>query len=212
MQPFGERVTLLRSVFLHRPAMVTSPPLAALSEITWMWSYRFQKVRRLRAFRAQAKDVGFETTLVEAATPIVDDIEKKLASSDGPDLFDEKGFWKKGAATWSNTPDGNLEAGEFFSIVPECLRHLPPGQGDAFVPRVMEEMDSEAICSKLEITNSNLWVRLHRVRLRLASCVGSKWSQTADEHDGLTVSHDPLRFFGPRNRAAALFSFAAFLP
>ena len=36
---------------------------------------------------------------------------------------------------------------------------------------VMEKMSSDEICQELEITLSNLWVRLHRARLALAQCV-----------------------------------------
>ncbi|WP_077027495.1 sigma-70 family RNA polymerase sigma factor [Fuerstiella marisgermanici] len=92
------------------------------------------------------------------------------------ELFKENGFWKKGVATWSAVPDGNLESSELWEIVAECLKHLPDGQADAFVLSVLEEMDSDRICEALEITDTNLWVRLHRARLRLAVCVGSKWN------------------------------------
>ena len=40
----------------------------------------------------------------------------------------------------------------------------------------MEDMDSEDICRELDITPQNMWVRMHRARLGLAKCVGSKWS------------------------------------
>lgn len=92
------------------------------------------------------------------------------------ELFKENGFWKKGVTTWSSIPDGNLESSELWEIVAECLKHLPDGQADAFVLSVLEEMDSDRICKALKITDKNLWVRLHRARLRLAVCVGSKWN------------------------------------
>lgn len=92
------------------------------------------------------------------------------------DLFDEKGFWRKNAATWSAAPDGDIESRELWEIVRDCLSQLPAGQTDVFVLSVMEELDSEAICRELEITPSNLWVRLHRARLGLATCVGAKWN------------------------------------
>ena len=66
-----------------------------------------------------------------------------------------------------------------------CLSHLPPGQADVFVLSVMEEMDSDEICRELEITSANLWTRLHRARLGLAKCVGSRWFT-----DGEGPNHD----------------------
>ena len=104
------------------------------------------------------------------------------ADSDATDdLFKKNGFWKKGVATWSTVPDGSLETSELWEIVAECLKHLPDGQADVFVLSVLEEIESEQICNDLGITATNLWVRLHRARLRLAVCVGGKWNGDSDE-------------------------------
>lgn len=92
------------------------------------------------------------------------------------DLFKANGFWKKGAATWSAIPEGDMEASELWKIVSECLKGLPDGQADVFALSVLEELETEQICSDLGITANNLWVRLHRARLRLAVCVGAKWN------------------------------------
>ncbi|MDG1897539.1 MAG: sigma factor-like helix-turn-helix DNA-binding protein [Fuerstiella sp.] len=54
---------------------------------------------------------------------------------------------------------------------------MPKGQADVFMLSVMEEMDSDQICSELDISPSNLWVRLHKARLALAKCVGARWFQ-----------------------------------
>lgn len=109
------------------------------------------------------------------------------AGDDNPDftgdLFDAKGFWKPGAAPWSNSPDSPLEAEELWAIVRKCLETLPKGQADVFVLSVMEELAGEEICNELEITPSNLWVRLHRARLGLARCVGSRWGSSAEVLD-----------------------------
>ena len=104
------------------------------------------------------------------------DSETRAGLDATDDLFEENGFWKKGAATWSAIPDGDMEASELWEIVSECLKGLPDGQADVFVLSVMEEMETDQICSDLGITATNLWVRLHRARLRLAVCVGAKWN------------------------------------
>ncbi len=88
-------------------------------------------------------------------------------------LFDAKGNWRQGSFPWSAAPDANMQSKELWEIVRECLTHLPQGQADVFVLSVMEEMDSDEICKELEITPSNLWVRMHRARLGLAKCVGT---------------------------------------
>ena len=90
-------------------------------------------------------------------------------------MFDAMGNWKSGAIKWSPAPDQRIEMEELSSVVQECLKTLPQGQADVFVMSIMEEMDSDDICRELEITPSNLWVRMHRARLGLARCVGQKW-------------------------------------
>ncbi|QDU07149.1 sigma-70 family RNA polymerase sigma factor [Gimesia aquarii] len=94
-------------------------------------------------------------------------------------LFDESGFWRQGAKRWAVEPRRRLESEELWQIVRECLSHIPEPQADAFMLSVMEEMSTEEICAELNITQSNLWVRLHRARLHLAHCVSSHWQ--ADE-------------------------------
>lgn len=99
-------------------------------------------------------------------------------------LFDENGRWKPGALPQMD-PDSRLESRELWAIVKSCLEHLPQGQADVFVLSVMEEMKNQEICKELDISPSNLWVRLHRARLSLAKCVGSKWfSEQESAEDG----------------------------
>ncbi len=90
-------------------------------------------------------------------------------------LFDESGFWRKGANKWGAEPGRELERRELWQVVRECLTHVPDTQADVFVLSVMEGMSTEEICAELDISQSNLWVRLHRARLHLASCVNFRW-------------------------------------
>jgi RNA polymerase sigma factor (sigma-70 family) len=89
-------------------------------------------------------------------------------------LFDENGSWKPGALP-TIPPDQQVESSELWQIVKQCLASIPAIQADVFVLSVMEEMAAEQICEALDISQANLWVRLHRARLGLAKCVGSKW-------------------------------------
>jgi RNA polymerase sigma-70 factor (ECF subfamily) len=94
-------------------------------------------------------------------------------------MFDESGRWKPGALP-SIPPDAHVEFSELWQIVKHCLSTIPQIQADVFVLSVMEEMAAEQICEALDISLSNLWVRLHRARLGLARCVGAKWFQGED--------------------------------
>jgi len=48
------------------------------------------------------------------------------------------------------------------------IEALPPTLKDVFVMQVMENLPTEEVCRRLEITEANCWVRLHRARKRLA--------------------------------------------
>ncbi len=113
-------------------------------------------------------------------------------TSDGSDptsqLFDARGNWKKGGVRF-DLPDKALESQELWEVVRGCLSHLPQGQADVFILSVMENMDSDEICRELEITPSNLWVRLHRARLALARCVEARWLQENSSESSEVVEH-----------------------
>ena len=96
-------------------------------------------------------------------------------------LFDENGRWKKGMLP-DMSPDRQMQASELWQIVRDCLDGLPQSQSDVFVLSVMEDLPSDEICRQLDITPSNLWVRLHRARLGLARCVGAKWYKEEAPH------------------------------
>ena len=94
--------------------------------------------------------------------------------------FDENGRWRAEAIDW-RLPDQSIEERELWATLHECLSRLPTGQADAFVLRVMQGMESEEICGQLNISHSNLWVRLHRARLALAKCMGVNWFGDSEE-------------------------------
>ena len=96
-------------------------------------------------------------------------------------LFDAQGNWKKGAFRWPPQPDEQIQEVEFRQIVESCLDELPETQRAVFQKSVMDEKDSEEICKELNITPSNLWVRMHRARLGLAKCVETKWLNEKEE-------------------------------
>jgi RNA polymerase sigma-70 factor (ECF subfamily) len=39
----------------------------------------------------------------------------------------------------------------------------------------MDDVDSKEICAKLDISESNLWVMLHRARMALRRCLETNW-------------------------------------
>jgi RNA polymerase sigma-70 factor (TIGR02943 family) len=88
-----------------------------------------------------------------------------------------KGHWLEGKGPHSNSllPEGEMEQEELREIISLCIKNLPPNLSAAFVMKMIDEADSDEICKELGITSSNLWVILHRARLKMRSCVENKW-------------------------------------
>lgn len=93
-----------------------------------------------------------------------------------PSVFDEKGFWKpeERPVAWG-APEAAVHDDHFWRIFEACLDHLPPKQARVFMMREFVELESDEICSAVEISTSNLHVLLHRARMRLRECLENKW-------------------------------------
>ncbi|MEP3479584.1 MAG: sigma-70 family RNA polymerase sigma factor [Fuerstiella sp.] len=134
------------------------------SERAWLYSILRNKI--VDFIRARAKDRK------EHSTP---DSHDSINAS-----FDELGRWKGEAIDW-RLPDQSISDRELWALLHDCLDRLPTGQADAFVLSAMQDLASDEVCDELEISPSNLWVRLHRARLALAKCIGVNWFGNSEE-------------------------------
>jgi RNA polymerase sigma-70 factor (ECF subfamily) len=91
------------------------------------------------------------------------------------EYFDKARHWKDKMVNWKANPEVLLENIEFRKILQDCLRELSNVMAQAFVMREMEGISSEEVCKHLEISPTNLWVRLHRARLQLRRCLELNW-------------------------------------
>jgi RNA polymerase sigma-70 factor (TIGR02943 family) len=89
-------------------------------------------------------------------------------------LFDGTGHWRSAPAEWGD-PEAACGRREFFEVLELCVEKLPGVQGRVFMMREWLEMDSLEICKELAITPTNLWVLLHRARMRLQTCLQERW-------------------------------------
>jgi RNA polymerase sigma-70 factor (ECF subfamily) len=89
-------------------------------------------------------------------------------------LFDATGHWREAPAEWGD-PEAACGRREFFEVLEVCVEKLPGVQGRVFMMREWLELDSLEICKELGITATNLWVLLHRARLRLQTCLQERW-------------------------------------
>ena len=95
------------------------------------------------------------------------------------DLIDAIGFKQDGHFTdkpahWGN-PDQDLSQRQFMAVMDACISKLPPVQGRLFLMREWLELDAEEVCKTLNITSTNLYVQLHRARLKLRECLQLNW-------------------------------------
>ncbi|HKJ68448.1 MAG TPA: sigma-70 family RNA polymerase sigma factor [bacterium] len=96
------------------------------------------------------------------------------------DFFAEgamKGRWRPDAAPrdWRKNPEAEIETEGFMQVLHACMKKLSDGLAAVFTLRELEQMETESICKELDITASNLWVRLHRARLQLRKCLERNW-------------------------------------
>lgn len=89
-------------------------------------------------------------------------------------LFDESGHWRQMPETWGK-PEASLNERQFLAVMELCLEQLPATQGRVFLMREWLELSSDEICKELAISSTNLWVLLHRARLRLRECLQARW-------------------------------------
>lgn len=94
-------------------------------------------------------------------------------------LFDSSGRWRTGLKGWQSQPDEMLNQKEFLETLHRCMEKLPKQAGLAFGLKEMENQPSKEICKVLNVTSTNLWVLLHRARLRLQECLDQNWFNPA---------------------------------
>lgn len=106
----------------------------------------------------------------ELSTTSADDEDGSLEDQ----LFTQDGHWRDAPHDWGN-PEQSLNQVEFFRVLEACVDKLPGQQGRLFMMREWLELDTDEICKQLAITPTNLWVMLHRARLKLRECLEIQW-------------------------------------
>lgn len=89
-------------------------------------------------------------------------------------LFDTEGHWKLPPSTWEN-PANALEQKQFWNVMAKCLGSLPPRHAQVFSLCELDGLDSTEACKVFGIAATNVWVMLHRARLRLRQCLETHW-------------------------------------
>ena len=88
--------------------------------------------------------------------------------------FKADGHFAQTPADWGN-PEQDLSTRQFMAVLDACTEKLPPMQARLFLMREWLELSSDDICKELGLTATNLYVQLHRARLRLRECLELNW-------------------------------------
>jgi RNA polymerase sigma-70 factor, ECF subfamily len=91
---------------------------------------------------------------------------------DGP--FKDGWVHELGPQEWTN-PGASLDNEIFWQTYRDCSNKLPKNIGTVFNLREVDGVHSKEICAMLNITESNLWVMLHRARMALRRCLETNW-------------------------------------
>ncbi|SFB83027.1 RNA polymerase sigma-70 factor, ECF subfamily [Polaromonas sp. OV174] len=88
--------------------------------------------------------------------------------------FKADGHFAQTPNDWGD-PEQTLQQAQFFAVLDACMERLPPALGRLFLMREWLELSSPEICKELSLTPTNLYVQLHRARLRLQECLNLHW-------------------------------------
>jgi RNA polymerase sigma-70 factor (ECF subfamily) len=88
---------------------------------------------------------------------------------------DESMLWLHDVASESQLPSRRIELAEFRAHLELALGTLPPRIAQVFQLYEIEERPNREVCAKMNISESNLWVMLHRARKQLRAQLGAWW-------------------------------------
>jgi RNA polymerase sigma-70 factor (ECF subfamily) len=133
------------------------------------WLIGILKFKVLDCLRAQAREPQ-----LAAQSPAGDDDD-----DGGIDLIDALGFAADGhflapLRDWGD-PESYVTERQFLAVLEACTEQLPARLGRVLLMREWLELSSDEICKELGVTATNLWVMLHRARLRLRECLDLNW-------------------------------------
>jgi RNA polymerase sigma-70 factor, ECF subfamily len=130
------------------------------SERTWMIGILKHKI--IDRFRKDVREQPAE------------DPQRMTEIPEEDETFDKDGHWRLDQTApmdWPDHPGAVLERKQFWESLRRCLTTLPPNMAQVFTLRELDELESDAICTTLHISSSNLWVLLHRARKQLRQCL-----------------------------------------
>jgi RNA polymerase sigma-70 factor, ECF subfamily len=107
--------------------------------------------------------------------------ERAVRSEEPPlrpdqEAWDESVVWLHETADECLAPSRRMELAEFRENLEMALGKLPPRIAQVFQMYEIEERSNPEVCEELQISESNLWVMLHRARKQLREHLSGWWN------------------------------------
>lgn len=131
------------------------------------WLVGILKFKILDTFRHQARQVNLDATQDGDGQQELDAL-----------LFQPNGHFQEPPSPWGQ-PEDELSSRQFLAVLEACVEKLPASLGRVFLMREWLELSVEEVCKELGLTATNLYVQLHRARLRLRECLALNWFNQA---------------------------------
>ena len=93
--------------------------------------------------------------------------------------WEESALWLHDIAAETQLPSRRMELDEFRASLELALGTLPPRIAQVFQLYDIEERSNREVCAEMNISESNLWVMLHRGRKQLRGQLGG-WLQSTN--------------------------------
>jgi RNA polymerase sigma-70 factor (ECF subfamily) len=98
-----------------------------------------------------------------------------LPVGDEDAAFEDSLAWIHQMAAEATSPSRRMELAEFRQHLETAMGKLPPRIAQVFQLYSIEERPNQEVCERLNISESNLWVMLHRARKQLRTELDSWW-------------------------------------
>ena len=98
------------------------------------------------------------------------------------EAWEDAVMWLHDVAGECAQPSRRMELAEFRANLETALGTLPPRVAQVFQLYAVEERPNAEVCQRLNISESNLWVMLHRARKQLRGQLGTWWHGDSEEN------------------------------
>ena len=78
---------------------------------------------------------------------------------------------------WHADPQATIARNAFWKLLAKGLAELNSRTATAFALREIEQLSTRDVCERMQISESNLWVMLHRARRHLRQCFELNWTR-----------------------------------